>query len=338
MGSILSRLSFVSMLAVAWALSSCGDAGEDFNLARDVMEDYFYEGDESDVTETEPKVAYVPHSARDDQVKAIERANWYREMCGVPPLDMIEAINNAAQAHCDYYVLHYDKYASSGMSPHNEDPQWTEGFTGSSPWDRTGHFGYPYGASEVIAFVHNPKLSVDGWINTLYHRIPFMDASLTACGYGAAGAGGYGAGSTKIDTIDFGTMDADGQPFDGLLYEAIYPPPGSSGIPPSFDGMESPQPPPPANGYPSGTIITITWSKNSNFLAEEHSLWAEEDQTELDHVWLDASNDGNLVGASTIAMYAYSPLKKGTRYWVHIKGQKNGAPWEKTWDFYTTRY
>lgn len=282
-------------------------------------------------------MGFVPDDARDDQIKAIERTNWYRQMSDLPPLDMIGAINQACQAHSDYYVTHIDKYKSTGMSPHNEDSGWSEGYTGAAPWDRMGHFGYADGASEVIAFVHNPVLSVDGWMNTLYHRIPFMDASLMACGYGAAGSGTW-QNSSKIDTMDFGNSNQAGQSYQGPILEGIYPPPGSSGIPPSFDGMETPQPPIPATGYPSGTIISVTWSATANFAPEEHRIWKDGSTQDLAHVWVDPSNDASLAGANTIAMYANDPLEKGTRYRVYIKGKKNGAEWEKEWFFVTERY
>lgn len=282
-------------------------------------------------------MGHIPNNARSDQIAALARANWYRAQSGLPPLDMIDAINQACQAHSDYYATHYKNYQSTGYSPHNENPAWAEGFVGASLGDRMGKFGYHAGASEVIAFVHNPEGAVDGWMNTLYHRIPFMNAGLTACGYGAAGSGTW-SDSSKIDTMDFGWEDAEGNEYSGPMLEGIYPPPGSTGIPRSFDGMESPQPPPPFNGYPSGTIITITWSEKAGFHGTEHNIWADLDGKELNHTWLEANTDLNLSGTNTVAMYADDPLEKGTKYWVHIVGEKNGVPYEKKWFFWTERY
>lgn len=317
-------------------LPRCGteEEGEVHDFVRDVVAGADLA---TDPGELEPLPAgYAPDNARPDQLEALDRANWYRYHSGVPPLDMIDAINKATQAHCDYYVKHISNY-QSGYSPHDENPAWPEGFTGAAPWDRMGHFGYGDGAAEVIAFVHNATGAVDGWMNTLYHRIPFMDAGLTACGYGAAGSGTWES-STKIDTMDFGWSDASGRKFTGPSVEGIYPPPGFSGVPPSFDGMESPQPPTPSGGYPSGTIITVTWSETANFAVEVHEIWRDDTGDQLPHVWLDATNDANLAGANTIAMYANNPLDSGTKYWVHIKGKKNGADWDRTWFFYTEKY
>ncbi len=325
------------LLLPALAILACSDDGglSSNEFTRDLIDDPDIE---YAVDELPPIPAgLVPEGARDDQIKALERTNWYRYMSDLPPLDMIDAINKACQAHSDYYVTHQDKYQSTGTSPHNENASWSEGFTGVAPWDRMGHFGYAFGASEVIAFVHNPTLSVDGWMNTLYHRIPFMDASLTACGYGAAGSGTW-QNSSKIDTMNFGTKNKAGEAYLGPILEGIYPPPGSSGIPPSFNGMETPQPPIPQGGYPSGTIISVTWSATANFAPEDHRIWKDGSTKDLAHVWVDPSNDGNLAGANTIAMYSNEPLEKGTKYWVYIKGKKNGAEWEKEWFFVTERY
>lgn len=332
----MKKLAAVFLIFVL-SLAGCGgDGGNGVDLERDV-----WAGFEGEVEETPEEMfvntGFYPESARDDQIKALERSNWYRWQSGLPQLDMIEAINYAAQAHSDYYAEYVSNYSSSGLSPHNEDPSWANGFTGAQFWERCSHFAYHDCSSEVIAFYHNAKLAVDGWMNTLYHRIPFMDASQVSMGYGAAGAGGW-QNSNKIDTVDFGSKNANGMGYNGPEVAGIYPPPGSTGIPPSFDGMESPQPPPPPSGYPSGTIITITWSKNAVFAVEDYRLWSEEDQEDLPLVWLDHTNDTHLAGASTIAMYAYDPLQKGTKYWVYIKGKKGGLDWEKTWHFYTTRY
>lgn len=330
-----------SVLLSLGLLAGCGeDSGSGVDESRVIDPLALADALDGDVTE-DPGLfvneGWYPESAREDQIKALERANWYRWQSGLAPLDEIEAINQAAQAHCDYYVLHFSQYQSSGLSPHNEDPSWAEGFSGEAPWDRTAKFGYSQGVSEVIAFVRNPVESVDGWMNTLYHRIPFMDGSLMAMGYGAAGSGAW-SNSTRIDTVDFGTLDHEGKGYAGSDVAGIYPPPGSSGIPVSFDGLESPQPPPPPTGYPSGTIVSITWSSSAPAKVTEHSIWAEEDQVPLEHVWLDASNDSTLQGAATVALYPYAPLKEGKKYWVEMKGEKGGKPWELKWYFYTVRY
>ncbi len=341
---LFARRSWVLALALTAVLAvSCGGGGEDEgeNDTRDVVSGLVEDAGPETLVEEEPyeNIGFIPEGVREDQIRALERANWYRWMCGVPQLDMVHEINLACQSHCDYYVTHIDQYNSTGSSPHNENPSWSEGFSGVAPWDRMEFFGYNQGASEVIAFLHNAEGSVDGWMNTLYHRIPFMDATLTACGYGAAGTGNW-QNSSRIDTMDFGWNDVYAKGYSGPPVVGIYPPPESTGIPPSFDGLESPQPPVPPTGYPSGTIISVTWSEKGTFMVADdgHRIWKDGEGAMLEHTWLDSFNDSNLQGAKTVSMYTHDPLEKGTKYWVYIKGTRGGADWEKEWWFITARY
>jgi uncharacterized protein YkwD len=305
------------------------------NNSRDIESaDIYIYVPEDDGLPDYPQERFAAESSNDEQLRALERANYYRWYVGLPAMDMIEGINLAAQSHCDYWVLHKDKYDSSGLSVHNENPVWAEGFSGEAPWDRTATFGYSSGYSEVIAFMRDPEGSVDGWIDTLYHRIPFMDASAVACGYGLAGSGFMGS----IDTMDFGLTDAEGMSYQGPDVVGIFPPPGATGIRVSFDGLESPEPINPPTGWPSGTIITLTWAKSGAFIAQEHEIIDTSTGESLEHVFADQTNDTHLEGANTIALYSYDPLKKGTVYKVHLKGMKAGAVWEKDWTFTTQRY
>jgi len=277
----------------------------------------------------------VEPGASEDALRALERANYYRWYAGLPPLDMLQSINNAAQSHCECYAENIDKYGA--MSPHDENTGWGPPCHGGL-MQRLNHWGYAgMGASEVMAFMHNPEGAVDGWIDTLYHRIPYMDASFNSCGYGLAGAGTAWTGGNSCDTMDFGTVDVNGRKYMGQEIEGIWPPPGATGIRVSFDGAESPQPIPPATGWPSGTIITITWSSGFSAKIHEHIIWKEgAEDAPLPHVFADSSNDPN-IGTGTIALYSNHPLEHGTTYWVSLAGEKGGLDYEKTWEFTTAR-
>jgi hypothetical protein len=163
-----------------------------------------------------------------------------------------------------------------------------------------------------------------------------MDASYNSCGYGLAGAGTAWTGGNSCDTMDFGTVDIDGNSYQGPALEGIWPPPGATGIRVSFDGMESPEPIQPPTGWPSGTIITVTWSAGKAYITD-HTIWKEGDaDNPLPHVYADDTNDP-YIGNNTIALYAHKPLEHGTTYWVSLKGEKGGLDYEKTWSFTTAR-
>ena len=328
------RVLLVLALAVSLAAGACDGGGDE--SVRDV--------DGADVRVAEkpddglppyPPERGVEPGASEDALKALERANYYRWYAGVPPLDMLQSINNAAQAHCECYAAHVDDYGS--MSPHSENASWGPPCWGELD-QRMMHFGYAgMGFAEVMAFMRNPEGAVDGWIDTLYHRIPYMDASYNSCGYGLAGAGTGWTGGNSCDTMDFGTVDVDGKTYQGPEIEGIWPPPGATGIRVSFDGMESPTPIAPPTGWPSGTIITITWSSGFSAKIHEHEIWKEgAEDAPLTHVFADSSNDPN-IGSNTIAIYANKPLEHGTTYWVHLSGEKGGLDYEKTWSFTTAR-
>lgn len=325
------------LLALGLLLSSsvACDGGGDGDKMRDLDgADVWVSVNPDDGLPPYPPERGIEPGASEDALKALERANYYRWYAGLPPLDMLQSINNAAQAHCECYSEHINEYG--GMSPHDENAGWGAPCYGGL-MQRLTHWGYAgMGASEVMAFMHNPEGAVDGWIDTLYHRIPYMDANYNSCGYGMAGAGSSWTGGNACDTMDFGTIDVDGKKYMGPDLEGIWPPPGATGIRVSFDGAESPQPIQPPTGWPSGTIITVTWSAGKAYITE-HSIWKEGDaDNPLPHVYADDTNDPN-IGNNTIALYAHTPLEHGTTYWVHLKGEKGGLDYERSWSFTTAR-
>ena len=331
----ITMILLAPCLCLLAAAAGC-DGGDDGDKVRDLdgADVWVSEAPDDGLPPYPPERGIEP-GAGEDALKALERANYYRWYAGLPPLDMLQSINNAAQAHCECYATNIDKY--SGMSPHSEG-NWGPPCYGELA-QRMIHWGYGgNGFAEVMAFMRNPEGAVDGWIDTLYHRIPYMDASYNSCGYGLAGAGTAWTGGSSCDTMDFGTVDVDGATYQGPAIEGIWPPPGATGIRVSFDGLESPEPiPPPSPGWPSGTIITVTWSAGKAYITD-HTIWKEgEAETPPAHVFADDTNDPNLVGAKTIALYTHKPLEHGTTYWVSLKGEKGGLDYEKTWSFTTAR-
>ena len=189
---------------------------------------------------------------------ALERANQYRAAVDLPLLVNHEAIIAAATAHCEYYVNNAAPY-DGGLSPH-EEQEGLPGFTGvqfSDRMDAAAYDGLPM--FEVMAFINEPARSVDEWMATLYHRIPFVVPQTLEMGYGAAQVG-----MRECDTIDFGENPTSNPAWQGLIIP--FPPDGFSGVPTSWDGAESPQPPLPAGAsYPSGPILTVTFAASSGY-------------------------------------------------------------------------
>jgi hypothetical protein len=277
---------------------------------------------------------YYPPTATPQQVAALKQLNLFRDAVGLPPADEDERLNSAAQAHAEFIVNHCKDYQSSKLSPHYENDEW-EGFTGEAPWDRTAHFGYSsYGIGEVIAFVNNPAAAVTGWMDTLYHRIPLIDPSTVEVGYGGAMKGSCPGLYGKIDVMDIGMSSASS---DAIV---LYPPPDAKPVRVSFDGMESPQPPPPPGGYPSGYIVTVQFGDKVGFKVTGHRL-LQDGAVEVAHTFLapyaDAANGikRDSMADTWVALYAHEPLKKSTPYTVVIDFERGGKPLHLEWSFTT---
>ena len=288
----------------------------------DLLDDIEVAVDSAQETEI-PKGTY-PQGASDKQVEALTYVNEVRYAVGLGPIDETSAINGAALAHAQYYALHAQQYASTGLSPHEENQSWSEGFTAVSFFDRMRKHGYDgYSGFEIIAFYHHPRKAVDGWMETLYHRIPIVYPDSEEMGYGAAGGGG-----SAIDVIDFGV--GSGAPHDSVV---LYPWEGQADVPVSWNGYESPQPPPPPGGYPSGPIITATFGSVVPHF-DTHELLGENNRG-IDHTYLTPTTDSHLDGTETVSLYSDEPLLPGVTYRVRLVGAWHGDPYELEWAFTT---
>ena len=72
---------------------------------------------------------------------------------------------------------------SSNMQiTHIEDPTLPN-FFGAGPGDRSNYFGYGAGGAEDAFEGVNALASVDGWMDTVYHRTPILTYGLTDIGF-----------------------------------------------------------------------------------------------------------------------------------------------------------
>ena len=297
-------------------------------VPRDVQEQrrdlsrWFVDGEAVETIDPMPEW-HIPEGALPEQIAALERVNWYRWEVGLLPIDLDLQLSQAAQYHCDCYVAHHAEY-SGGMSAHNEDPSWPDPCMGAAPWDRTDAAGVSgWGISEVIAFTGTPTSAVDGWMGTLYHRLPIVDPTTQSCGYGERTNG-----NPRINTMNC----AHGNTVPDINAILLYPPDGAEDVPVSWDGYEDPQPPEPPTGYPSGPIITMTVGQA--FIVVTEAL-VDERGAPVPHTFLDSTNDEHLDGANTISLYAHDPLEDGVTYTVRLQIDLSDRPQDIEWSFTT---
>lgn len=177
--------------------------------------------------------------ATDDAVAALDRANCIRQILGLEPGSLHPALDDATQAHADYM-------ATNGILEHQEEVG-NAGFTGVGVWDRLEAAGYPLEPgtswSEVVAEGEGPVGSVDRWLNSVYHRIPFTMASWIGVGFGQAEV--------------YSSMTFVAEYPAGRRVAVLYPADGQTDVPWSFDSdTEFPDPAP--NHGVVGPPITVT--------------------------------------------------------------------------------
>ena len=279
--------------------------------------------DAGTVAEDEPPIA-PDGDLTASQAEALTRVDWYRKNIGAPAIEMVSEINDACQAHADYYATHAKAYQKDEIpgGVHNESKDVAPGFTGVGFGDRmtaAGYTGQP--GWEIIAFLGSPAAAVDSWMETVYHRIPIVSPDAVHVGYGLH------TGGAAIDVMDFGR----GAWKDQELV-VVYPWPDQTGVPRSWSGNEGPQPPAPKSGYPSGPVVTATTATGAQLKITGHTLTGP-GGADVPHVWHPKGANGFM--EATWALYADEPLKGTTNYTVTLDGNLKGQPWSRTWSFTT---
>jgi hypothetical protein len=263
------------------------------------------------------------------QAAAIDHVTAFRLAAGALPINLDPNIDVASSAHAAYFVNNPQAYAF-GLSPHEEDPAYPMGYTGINFWDRLAAAGYGGApAYEVMHFIDDPVPAIDSWLNSVYHRAPFVSPAMIDLGYGgASGAGG------AADVVDFGCCRG-GVSLDTTI---LYPYHDQADVPAAFDGAEGPAPPEPAGGWPSGPIVSISFHPQADWSISAHEIY-DESCTPLAHL-ASAGPDADprfeqcFLGGIFL-MYPVQPLAPGATYTVDVAGALEGAPFVRTWRFRT---
>ncbi len=250
--------------------------------------------------------------------RAYDRLNTLRTGVGLPCVAFQPAIGAAAKKHCDYYSQNETK-TECVVNPHREIARCT-GFTGERFIDRIKKAGYNgEGIYEVMAYVGDGEWAVDLWLNSVWHRVPLLSYEVATFGYG---------NSDLCDTMDFSRL---GTPDTSTT--VLYPTPYQTNVPTEFDGNESPLPPEPPRGWPSGYPISL---HAHGVTITEHSIVVDGTQQNLAHHFV---GPGDPLAADLLRdeyfLYTHEPLRGMTRYRVHLAGSRGGKPVTFDWTFVT---
>jgi hypothetical protein len=234
-----------------------------------------------------------------------------------------ERLDAASQAHTDYMSINNElTHAEDAAKP---------GYTGDWVWDRMEGAGYPLEAGrvwmEVVSWGLQPADSIDGWIGTVYHRIPFTSADLIEVGFGY--------------TDDYAGM-ALVLPFpDEARSATLYPADGQIDVPPAFDSDTEWPDPAPAHGVVGYPIsVSVGAPVFGNVSSEDPyglrllsaSVTGPEGSLEL--LTLDPSSDSYMFNMA--AVMPVEPLSSQTTYDVEMVVEFDGEQETLTGSF-TTR-
>ncbi len=226
----------------------------------------------------------------------------------LPPMNCVDSVMQAARNHSNYIGL-------NGWTLTHTESSSNPGFTGVQFFDRMVYTGYTGSPSfEVIhslADAHEAITGQDGWINTLYHRIPFVAYGTKDFGFGAAsGTGG------QTSTTDFGSGNSASK-----TAMTTWPADGDTGVWTTFhNASESPNPLPSQQvaGYP------ITIIGGSTLTLATHPVTANNNA--VNHIVMSSSNDpAGLIPSSQFYLIPNDVLSTNTTYVVHVTGTVNAS-------------
>jgi uncharacterized protein YkwD len=117
--------------------------------------------------------------AADLDERLLARVNSLRKAAGLSTVRLDSELSGGCQAHARYLALNAKHASGQGMAVHRED----DTLAGATPEGARAAKG------AVIAVVLDPVTCVDGWMSTLYHRIPMLAPNLERIGFGHARVG-----------------------------------------------------------------------------------------------------------------------------------------------------
>lgn len=247
--------------------------------------------------------------------KVVERVNSFRKIASLDPVTADPVLSKGCKAHAAYLVKNESAPSVQGLGAHDEDSK-LPGYSDDG--------AKAAGASD-IAYV-NPVEAVDGWMATLFHRIPVLTPGLKKIGIGYAKGGKWGWVSV-MDVVS-------GQANKGKDTTVIYPVDKQADVPFEFGG-EEPSPIPENSEKKAGYPITATFPTDAK-VTDVKALLTAGEETQIDF-WLSTPEQpaDERYQRNTICLIPKLPLMRRSTHIVSITAIVNGKKWSKTWTFST---
>lgn len=261
-------------------------------------------------------LALLVQVADADAAKVVERINLHRKAAGVEPVAIDLALSKGCAAHAAYLVTNVDHPSTQGLGLHAEDSK-LPGYTKE---------GERAGKASVIFLGLEGEAAVEGWMGSLFHRIPLLQSRLRKIGYGVA-RGGPAKATVVLDaTNGFGSGK------DSTV--VLYPAEDQKDVPLAFV-PEIPDPIPDSLNNKAGYPVTAIFAEGALVKDVKASL-KDAEGNEIP-VWLSSPEKPAAADyqRNTVGLIARQPLRPRTAYTATVSALVRGKPWVKAWTFTT---
>lgn len=250
-----------------------------------------------------------------DEKVCIDDVNRHRIAAGLVLAKVDRALSDGSKRHAEYLVRNSGHPSTQGLGAHEEDPK----LAGYTPE------GQRAGKSADICF-RQAEGSVDGWVATLYHRIPVLHPRLRRIGVGFAQGGTWGWVGVLNLIEGYEDVPCD-PPF------VRYPARGQKDVPLAFGG-EMPDPVPGGSGG-CGYPVTLTFYDGSRITDVTAVLRDEKGGEVQGHLSTPEKPATSFAQQGTICLIPKSSLSGGTSYEAEFRFKRNGKDAIEKWTFRT---
>jgi hypothetical protein len=261
-------------------------------------------------------LALAAQAADADAAKVADRINVHRKAAGLEPVAVDPALSKGCAAHAAYLVTNVDHPSTQGLSLHSEDAK-LPGY--SKEGERAGK-------ASVIFLGLDGDAAVEGWMGSLFHRIPLLQSRLRKIGYGVA------RGGPARVTVVLDSTNGMGPGKDSTV--VLYPAEDQKDVPLAFV-PEIPDPIPDSLSNKAGYPVTAIFAEGALIKDVKASLKdaAGDDVA----VWISSPEKPAAADyqRNTVGLIPRKPLRPQTAYTATVSALVRGKPWLKTWTFTT---
>ncbi len=256
--------------------------------------------------------------------KTLTRVNRIRQQAGLDPVELDDDLSQACRSHAKYLVINARRPETQGLGVHREDPK-LPGFTPEGQKAAK--------ASDIALGDYQPIDALDGWMATLYHRVPILERGLRRIGFGCAR--GERLGWVTVLDVASGRENA---PQTGPV---IWPVEDQMEVPLNFPpGGEMPNPIPHDKSGRAGYPITATFPLKARLFNAEGKL--EDAKGQPVACWFSspdapANPQFKEHQGTTVCLIPKAPLRPEHTYRVTLKGESADRAWKKSWSFTTAK-